>query len=62
MSGEFQSIMYNEKIIYSSGGKEMITTTHAYGDAGYLITLEARKAKKKSAVQGNNAGNKDQGC
>lgn len=43
--GEYQLIMYNEMTIYSRGGKEMITTTHAYGDAGYLI--QGKKNKRK---------------
>lgn len=43
--GEYQLTMYNEKIIYTRGGKGIITTTHAYGDAGYLIT--GKKSKKE---------------
>lgn len=42
----------------------MITTTHAYGDAGYLNkTREAKKKqnKKNTAVQGSNVRNNDQG-
>lgn len=40
--------MYNEKTIYSKGGKELKTTTHAYGDAGYLKHgMKSKKIKKK---------------
>lgn len=62
--GEYQLIMYNEKTIYSKGGKEIVTTTHAYGDAGYLKHgMKSKKIKKKNiAVQARNVGNKDQRC
>lgn len=61
--GEYQLIMYNEKTIYSRGVKGTITTTHAYGDAGYLIQGKKNKRKKVRCREAMcNIGNKDQGC